>query len=59
MSEICPDGTEALAREPNAIGWIAFLILVVSIGVGTIIFDDGGIVEIRGWKEPAIRCRIT
>ena len=28
-------------RESNAIGWIAFMILVVSIGVGTILFDNG------------------
>lgn len=25
--------------EPNAVGWIAFLILVLGIGVGTLIFD--------------------
>jgi hypothetical protein len=28
-----------LLQEPNAIGWIAFLILVISIGAGTLIFD--------------------
>ena len=27
--------------EPKAAGWIAFLILVVGIGVGTLIFDRG------------------
>lgn len=27
--------------EPNAIGWIAFLILVAGIGVGAMIFDRG------------------
>jgi hypothetical protein len=30
-----------LLQEPNAIGWIAFLILVISIGVGSLIFDRG------------------
>ena len=28
-------------REPNAIGWIAFLILMAGIGVGTVLFDRG------------------
>lgn len=28
-------------REWNAIGWLAFMILMVSIGVGTLIFDNG------------------
>ncbi len=29
-------------RDPNTIGWIAFLILVVSFGVGMVVFDNGG-----------------
>jgi hypothetical protein len=29
---------KGVLREPNAIGWIAFLVLVLAIGVGTILF---------------------
>jgi hypothetical protein len=35
------DARKRWLQEPNAIGWIAFLILVISIGVGTLIFDRG------------------
>jgi hypothetical protein len=31
-------GWRGAFREPNAIGWIAFLILMIGIGVGTIYF---------------------
>ncbi len=30
-----------LMREPNALGWLAFLVLMVAIGVGAIFFDNG------------------
>ena len=32
-------GWKKALQEPNAIGWIAFLILVLAIGVGIILFD--------------------
>ena len=32
-----PDWKKSL-RESNALGWIAFLVLVAAIGVGTILF---------------------
>ena len=32
-----PEWKEIL-RESNALGWIAFLILVIAIGVGTVLF---------------------
>jgi len=32
---------KAVLKESNAIGWIAFFVLVISIGVGTIMFDSG------------------
>jgi hypothetical protein len=35
-----PEWKKAL-REPNAIGWIGFFLLVVAIGVGTIFFGGG------------------
>ena len=31
---------KAALREPNAIGWIAFFILVVGIGAGTLYFGS-------------------
>ncbi len=35
-----PDTSELkkTLRESNALGWIAFLVLVIAIGVGTILF---------------------
>ena len=36
-----PDAWKKAMREPNAIGWIAFLILMAGIGVGAILFDRG------------------
>jgi hypothetical protein len=33
-------GWKKALQEPNAIGWLAFLILVLAIGVGVILFDD-------------------
>ena len=38
MSDL-PDWMKVF-REPNALGWIAFLVLVIAIGVGTILFGD-------------------
>lgn len=35
------NGLKKVLQEPNALGWIAFLILVLSIGIGTVIFDHG------------------
>jgi hypothetical protein len=29
-----------LLQESNAVGWIAFLVLVIAIGVATILFGD-------------------
>ena len=40
-------------RESNAIGWIAFLVLVFAIGVGTIMFS-GSPVSV---KAPGRPCR--
>jgi hypothetical protein len=33
-------GWKRALKEPNAFGWIAFLILALGIGVGTLIFGD-------------------
>ena len=33
------DGWKKALSEPNAVGWIAFLILIASIGIGALIFD--------------------
>jgi hypothetical protein len=33
------DGWKKAPSEPNAVGWIAFLILIASIGIGALIFD--------------------
>jgi hypothetical protein len=39
MTEVTPKSDwKKAVRESNAIGWIAFLVLVVAIGLGTIMF---------------------
>lgn len=38
-----PNRWKRALSEPNAIGWIAFLILVFGIGVGALVFDHGSI----------------
>lgn len=40
--------------EPNAVGWIAFLILVVGIGVGAMFFDGG---PVRGEAQVSFQQR--
>jgi hypothetical protein len=34
-------GWKQALKEPNAIGWIGFLILMVLIGLGALYFDRG------------------
>jgi hypothetical protein len=40
MAEV-PAWKKAL-KEPNAAGWIAFVILIVAIAVGSVLFGPGG-----------------
>ena len=40
MAERQPGWKEAL-REPNAIGWIGLIIVVIAIGFGAVYFGNG------------------
>lgn len=33
---------KSVLRDPRAVGWIAFLILMIAIGAGTVLFVDNG-----------------
>jgi hypothetical protein len=43
-------------QEPNAIGWIGLIILVIAIGAGTLYFGGGhGQAEAPAWVTHAVR----
>jgi cytochrome c biogenesis factor len=46
-----PEWKKAL-RESNALGWIAFLLVVIAIGVGTIMFG-GAPVSVKNSAQSA------